>query len=117
MFRTLLRFLAIASFVGSIAACSGTPFYHEHMMRGQVASVEGSKVVVCIGSEDGAEPGMILDISNVSYSGSITEGTDNYRRELVGKIRIDSIIDKHFARASIVDGNIKPNDVAELKRD
>ena len=84
-------------------------------MSGQVVSVEGSNVVVCIGSAHGAEPGMLLDVSKVSYSGSITEGNDNYRRDLVGKIRIDSIIDEHFARASIVEGTITPNDVADLQ--
>jgi hypothetical protein len=70
---------------------------------------------VCIGSEHGAEPGMILDVSEFIFTGSMTEGTDNYSQKLVGKIRIDSIIDKHFARASIVEGSIKPNDLAELR--
>ena len=115
MFNTLLRFIVIASVAGFIAACSGTQFYHEHMMSGQVVSVEGKSVVVCIGSVDGAQPGMVLEVFEVEYTGSITEGNDNYSQKTVGEIRVDSIIDEHFARASIVKGNIEPNNVAELR--
>jgi hypothetical protein len=115
MFRTLSKLIFIALFSGFIAACSGTQFYHEYVMSGTVVAIEGERVVVCIGSEDGAKPGMILDVFAIEYTGTIMEGTDNYSQKVVGEIRIDSIIDEHFARGSIVKGHIEPNNVAELR--
>ena len=85
------------------------------MMSGQVVYVEGDKVVVCIGSDDGAKTGMVLDVFKVEYTGSMVDGTDNYSKQMVGEIRIDSLIDKHFARGSILKGNIGANNVAELR--
>jgi hypothetical protein len=111
----LARFIIIVSFSVLIAACSSTQFYHEYVMSGKVVTVEDSKVVVCVGDEDGAEPGMVLDVFAIIYTGTILEGSDNYRQEMVGEIRIDSIIDEHFARGTIIKGSISPNDVAELR--
>tara|TARA_R110001599_G_C12277316_1_gene663093 strand:- start:15243 stop:15596 length:354 start_codon:yes stop_codon:yes gene_type:complete len=115
MFKTLFRLFVIVSVAGFIAACSSAPRYHNYMMSGQVVYVEDGKVVVCIGSEDGAKTGMVLDVFKVEYSGSMTDGTDNYSKNAVGEIQIDSIIDEHFSRGSIVKGNIEPNNVAELR--
>ncbi len=115
MFKTLIRYFVIVSVAGFIAACSSASLYHNYMMRGQVMHVEGDKVVVCIGSEDGAKPGMVLDVFKVEYSGSMTDGTDNYSKEAVGEIQIDSVIDEHFARGFIVEGTIEANNVAELR--
>lgn len=114
MFKTLYRLFVTVSVAGFIAACSVTPFYH-YMMSGQVVYVEGDKVVVCMGSDNGAKPGMVLDVFKVEYTGSIEDGTDNYSRRPVGEIKIDSIIDQHFARGSIVEGNVEPNNIAELR--
>lgn len=115
MFRTLSRLILILSFSGFFAACSGTQFHHEYVMSGTVVAVQGSKVVVCVGNEDGAKPGMVLDVFAIEYTGTIMEGTDSYSKKRVGEIRIDSIINEHFARGSIVEGHIEPNNVAELR--
>lgn len=115
MFKIPFQLFPIISVAVLIAACSSAPLYHNKIMTGQVVYVEGHKVVVCIGSEDGAKPGMVLDVFKVGYSGSMTNGTDSYSKKAVGEIQIDSIIDEHFARGSIVKGDIEANNVAELR--
>ncbi len=74
--------------------------------------------VICYSSDAGAEPGMVLDVYTVVNIGEAIagDGVDNYRRETAGEIKIDTIIDKHFARGSIINGNIQQHDIAELHR-
>jgi hypothetical protein len=115
MFKIPFQLFPIISVAVLIAACSSAPLYHNKIMTGQVVYVEGDKVVVCIGSADGAEPGLVLDVFKVEYSGSMEDGTDNYNKKAVGEIQIDSIIDEHFSRGYIVKGKVGPNNVAELR--
>jgi hypothetical protein len=115
MFKNMPKYILILSLVGIISACSANQFYHDSLMGGQVVSADGSNVVVCIGSGAGIEPGLIMAVSQVNYVGSITEGNDNYSLEPVGSIRIDTIIDKHFARATVVNGKVEKYNTVQLE--
>ena len=38
----------------------------------------------------------------------------SYKRELVGAVRITGVVDEHYAKAIVLKGDIRANDVAEL---
>lgn len=44
------------------------------------------------------------------------EGESDWAREWIGKVRIDGIIDEHFATVDVVEGKIMKNDIVELER-
>ena len=35
-------------------------------------------------------------------------------REKVGKVKVDAIVDEHFAQATVVDGKVEKGDIARL---
>lgn len=115
MKNQIAKITLILAMVGLLGACSTSSIYHESLMRGQVVQVEEDQVVVCIGNEKGAKPGMSFDVFEVVYEGTIMEGTDSYRLEKVGGIEVQSIVDNHFARARITSGKVERNNVIELK--
>jgi hypothetical protein len=49
-------------------------------------------------------------------TGQGTKGTPAFRREDVGSIRINAIIDDHFATATVVKGDVAKNDIVELRK-
>lgn len=111
------RFSAVIVLIGLLTACAGTQVVHKYFAKGQVLGIEGDEIVLCIGSSDGAEKDQILNVYRYEYSGTVAEGGDVYDRKYVGQIKIDSIVNKHFARAKMIDGYIKKHDMAEFTRD
>ena len=86
---------------------------HSWIMRGQIVAVTDSQFVICIGRDDGATQGQVLDVVRIV----VTPGPrGSYRRENVGQIRIDEVFDAHFARASLVSGRADRHDLVELTR-
>ena len=46
-----------------LSACAtGSPAYHSIVMQGQVLSIDGDTVNVCVGERDGATVGQMLDV-------------------------------------------------------
>lgn len=89
---------------------------HTFFMRGTVVRAVGDQLVVCIGREDGAEPGQELTAYRVSETQHVAKGTPTFRRVEVGTVRIHGVIDEHFANATVVSGRIMRNDIVELRR-
>jgi hypothetical protein len=116
MLNKISKYCFLLIVVGFLAACTGSSFYHENFMRGQVVGVDKNEVVICVGSRDGAKQGQALSAYRVEYEETTQEGDDGLRREYVGEVIIDTIIDEHFARASISTGNIMKYDIVELKK-
>tara|TARA_R110002074_G_scaffold142621_1_gene289261 strand:- start:5407 stop:5757 length:351 start_codon:yes stop_codon:yes gene_type:complete len=116
MFNKISKYCFVLIFVGFLASCTGSPFYHENFMRGQVVGVDNNEVVICIGSKDGAKKGQALSAYRVEYNESTEEGDDVLSREYIGEVVIDSIINEHFARASISTGSVMKYDIVELKK-
>jgi len=101
----------------SLAGCAGTsPAYHRYVMQGQVLSMEGDSLVVCIGERDGAQVGQELTVvRHVRKTGGAPKATvAGFRREPVGTARIAEVFDEHYARAQILKGRPQVNDVVEL---
>ncbi|RJQ76001.1 MAG: hypothetical protein C4519_15270 [Desulfobacteraceae bacterium] len=85
-------------------------------MKGQVLEVNGRAAYVCIGSASGAKAGQELPVFRYVPSGILGEKQrPSYRRELVGAVRITEVVDEHFANATVLRGDVKANDLAELK--
>lgn len=116
IFKSVACFVSILFFVGLLAACQESMVFHKAVMRGQVVGVEESDVVLCIGSQDGAQAGQLLRVYRVTSKQSAGKGDVSYRKEYIGELIIDSIIDDHFARANTNSGDIMLHDVVELKQ-
>lgn len=112
-FRKAVLSLVVLVTIG----CANGSFYHRHIIAGQVVESDDGEAVVCIGTDDGAETGQVLDAYRaVMRKGVVEEGESRWNREYVGKVRIEKIIDEHFATVKVVDGNVSQNDIVELNR-
>lgn len=116
MINSLKHIVLSLCVLGFLAGCANSPFYHQNFMRGQVVSVSDSSAVVCIGSYKDELIGKTLNVYNIEYYVGTQEGDDGFRRDLVGAIKIDSIINEHFARATVISGPVAKNNMVELAR-
>ncbi|BFM18884.1 hypothetical protein R50073_50670 (plasmid) [Maricurvus nonylphenolicus] len=116
MLNRIVKVSFLVVFLGLLAACAGSPFYHENIMKGQVVGIDSNEVVVCIGSKDGAESGQELQVYRYIWEGAVEEGDDDYRVEYVGVVEINSVVNDHFARARVSSGDVRKNDMVEFKK-
>ncbi|GIX41485.1 MAG: hypothetical protein KatS3mg129_1218 [Leptospiraceae bacterium] len=105
--------------LGGLLNCATTSkAYHEYVMKGSVVGYDDSiagngKWIICIGKKDGAKVGQILN----AYRTKVTQinKIKKYEKIPVGKVRIDEIIDDHYAKVSIVEGTLEANDIVEIQ--
>jgi hypothetical protein len=91
---------------------------HKYVMKGQILDVSGGEAYLCIGSADGATAGQEIPVYRyvkLPFAGP-KQTTPSFKREEVGTVKIKQVVDVHYATATILQGNIKENDVAELGR-
>lgn len=113
----LMRYAVIFSLFLFLAGCASSPFYHRQIMAGQVVQADETRTIICIGEPSGAETGQLLDTYRaVQRSEAPEEGQSEWAREWVGTVRVDEIIDAHFATVEIVEGKVMKNDIVELER-
>jgi hypothetical protein len=107
-------FLAILFIVTAGCATMETA-RHGYMMKGQILDVSDGVAYLCIGSAEGAKEGQEFTVYRHSkvYTGE-KQASQSFKREEVGAVKINQIVDVHFAKANILRGDIKENDVAEL---
>jgi len=115
------RFLAPTVLLMAFAASAQageTSFRHKYLMRGQILEMDAHTLVVCVGREDGAEVGQVLDVvRHVPVMGANPkDGGPRFRRVDVGSVKVTSLFDDHYATAEVVEGSPKVNDIVELKR-
>lgn len=111
-----LRNMVLVSAVLLAVGCANNPFYHRYAMAGQVVQASEGRTVVCIGEPKGAEVGQVLDAHRVVFRTDVVEeGESDWAREWVGKVRINGIIDEHFATVDILEGGIQKNDIVALE--
>lgn len=110
--------LALALALGSsMAPAQETSFRHKYLMRGQVLEVKDAALVVCVGTADGAAVGQELDVVRHTRVRTPPKSVSpGFRRENVGKVKITTIFDDHYAQATVVSGNVRVNDTIELER-
>ncbi|WKN21109.1 hypothetical protein [Azotobacter vinelandii] len=118
--RCLLGALVLAlSFTSPLVHAQETNFRHQYLMRGQILEVEDKTLVICVGSADGAEVGQELDV--VRHQSTLQhkhkEPGPPFRRENIGRVKITTIFDEHYAEAIVIDGDVRVNDTVEIRRD
>lgn len=110
--------IAMVLVLSLATAANAANFTHKYVMRGQVLDVQENTLVVCIGKEDGAQVGQVLNVVRHTRGPHRHKSTSpTFVRTDIGKVRITSIIDDHYANAVVVDGNVEINDSVELLRD
>jgi len=103
--------------VGLLGGCS-SQVYHDYIMSGQVVTSKDKQVMVCVSDTDRLKEHEVFNVYRTVFdSSSIAEGADSYSREFVGKIRLGKTKNKHFADATVVDGEIIRYDIVEFDRD
>jgi hypothetical protein len=85
-------------------------------MRGQVVSASPDNIVVCVGFDDGAKVGQILNTYRFSMNDDTEDGADFFRKVEKGQVIIDEIIDEHFAKVSVLSGTINKFDMVQLNK-
>jgi len=111
--------ITIASLVVA-AAVSAQGIGHTFVMRGQIVDITDGIATICVGHADGATPGQTLNVVRVTPIPRPSRGTGpitpSFRRDDIGSIKIESIVDEHFARARVMNGPIAMHDIVELRR-
>jgi len=113
--RALLGLLLASLFAATTATAADSPSLgHTMFMRGQIVEVQEASVVVCIGRADGASVGQELDVVQHRRVSTSPKGMGRFERTVVGKVRIDEIVDEHYAEASVISGKAGEHDSVEL---
>lgn len=124
--KRLVTILAIS--LVFLSGCA-SQVYHDYIMSGQVAAVDGKEVVVCVSNTDGLKMDDVFNVYRVVYdrAGKIqlgeydrdtfSESEYGYSRQLVGKIKLGEKKDIHFAEAIVLSGDLRRYDMIEFDKD
>jgi hypothetical protein len=115
MFNKISKLIVIAVFGFIVSGCANSDFSHKYMMKGQVVLAENDNIVVCIGLDDGAKVGQILDVYKFVMNDDNDEGADFFMQVKTGKVKISKIINEHFAKITVLEGTVKQNNMVQLK--
>jgi hypothetical protein len=85
-------------------------------MRGQVVSDSPNNIVVCVGLDDGAKVGQVLNTYRFVMNDDNNEGATVFKKVGIGQIKIEKIIDEHFAKITVLKGEIKKFDMVQLDK-
>ena len=88
---------------------------HNYVMRGQILDITDDGVYLCIGSEDGAVVGQEYEVYQFVKTGNV-KSLPFYKKENTGTVKLTEITDEHYAKAKIVAGVAKLNQIVELKQ-
>jgi hypothetical protein len=117
--QSLLAAAALTALVPTIGASQvsgahSTGIGHTVFMRGSIVSDTDGQLVACVGKADNAQVGQQLTVYR-TVIGSGPRATA-FRREQVGSVRINQIVNDHYALVTATTGDVKTNDVVELVR-
>jgi len=115
--RLLKNVLLLSALLGMSACSSLQSARHEYLMRGQVVEVTGDEALVCVGSADGAAVNQELTAYKLvnRNPGAPGRNTPSWERVSVGTVRIVQVVDEHFAKALVTSGEVKVNNLVEMK--
>ncbi len=113
----IFKLLAVAFLSISFLGGCASQIYHDYIMSGQIVTVDDKQVVVCVSDTDSIKEHQVFNVYRTVYDPlAISEGEDGYSREFVGKIRLGKTKDKHFAEATVLDGDLVRYDMVEFDR-
>ena len=108
--------LAVSTLLAVSSARAESPgIRHTVFMAGSVIEASDEGIYLCIGTAEGAAPGQVLDVVRVTRvrSGNPKQGI-RFHREKVGKVKVEAIVDEHFAQATVLDGKVEKGDIVRL---
>lgn len=108
------KLLSIIIFSMALTACANSQFAHKYLMRGQVVKANANEMVICVGTNEGAQVGQILDVYRHDFEATLEEGADAFSTA-IGKVSIIEVVNEHYAKVKVVSGEIKLNDMVQLK--
>jgi len=111
--RYILSALVLVLFVVSASFGAVT---HKYLMKGSVLEATDGTVYLCVGTSDGAKAGQELTVVRFTKTGTNPKGGPMFKKEEVGKVKIQEIVDEHMANAKIISGEAKVNDIVELHK-
>ncbi|MEP7012600.1 MAG: hypothetical protein ABJC13_19940 [Acidobacteriota bacterium] len=110
--------IAVAALATPVVATgAGEPgIWHSVFMAGSVIESSSEGVYLCIGTPDGAKVGQALEVVRMIRDPGVNpkQGA-RFHPERVGSVRIDSIVDEHFAKATVTSGKARKGDIVRLK--
>jgi len=89
---------------------------HKYLMKGSVLEVTDGMAYICVGTSDGAKVGQELNVVRFTKTGTTPKGAPTFKKEEVGKVKIEEVVDKHMANAKIISGEVKVHDIVELMK-
>ena len=111
LISSLLFTLAAGLVVTAVPATSAEPgLRHTFFMAGSIIESSADGVYICIGSPDGARVGQTLEVVRITRTHGPKQSI-RFKREKVGTVRVDAIVDEHFAQATVTSGRAKKGDV------
>jgi hypothetical protein len=116
MLNKISKLMVVAVFGLIVSGCANSDFSHEYLMRGQVISTSSNNTVVCVGLNDGAEVGQELIAYRFFPTVFGGEGDEIFERRNVGKVKIEKIIDEHYAKVIVVEGDVQKHDMVQLNK-
>ncbi|MDD3815883.1 MAG: hypothetical protein PHZ02_14710 [Desulfocapsaceae bacterium] len=90
---------------------------HKYAMRGQILEMIDGAAYLCVGEKQGAQVGQQFIVYRFAKipSHSPKSTIPSYKRDEVGRVQIVELVGEHYALAKVLTGEVKPNDVVELK--
>jgi hypothetical protein len=115
------RFIVAAALLVAPMVATGQPavakpgIKHTFFMRGSVVKVDSGSIVVCVGKADGAQAGQVLKVYRSVYRPG-PRNAASFVRTSIGTVRVGTSVNDHFSNASVIQGDVKLNDIVELER-
>jgi len=116
MLNKISKLLVVVVVAFIVSGCANSDFSHNYLMRGQIISVDDDNIYVCVGLNDGAKVGQILEAYRFVMNEDNDEGADFFLKQEAGQIRIDELVDKHFAKVTVLEGEVKKHDIVLLNQ-
>lgn len=104
MIRLALASIALTAVLATSAQAGEGALRHKYTMRGQVFVIDNNSLIVCVGESDGAKIGQVLDVVRHVQLHAHKDSVRKFRRTEIGKVRITSRFDEHYANAEVVKG-------------
>lgn len=115
--RWVLAVGLLLGLTASARAAEEPSAYHRWIMRGSVIESGAEGTYLCIGTSEGAKVGEELAVVRIERAAGAgnPKTPPRFRRTTVGRVRIDEIVDVHYARATVLEGQVEKGDVVELE--
>tara|TARA_R110002012_G_scaffold247657_2_gene423322 strand:- start:791 stop:1141 length:351 start_codon:yes stop_codon:yes gene_type:complete len=114
MLNKISKLVVVVGFGLIVSGCANSDFSHRYLMRGQVISVTDGDIYVCVGLDDGAQVGQILESYSYVMNDDNDEGADFFKKQKTGQVRVEELVDDHFAKVSVLEGVVKKHDLVSL---